>query len=173
MAGALERARRDIAENRLWKARDRLSGALVTTPTDPEILDLLGDIYFLMGDLPRAGAVWMLTDREDDRSRAANLALRERHGGDARLIVRALPLRAPLFAYPSTVAERVRSLALEAGLDPERIHARRPGAEAQRNSACFNACSCLGCGGIAVFLVVALCLGAGELMVLAQQYLFP
>jgi hypothetical protein len=173
MGGALERARRDVEENRLWKARDRLGGALVSTPTDPEVLDLLGEVYFLMGDLPRAGAVWMLTERDDDRSRAAIQALREQHGGDARLIVRALPLKAPLADYPATVAGRVRTLAREAELDPERIHARSPGAEARRSSACFDACSCLGCGGIAVFLIVALCLGAGELMVLAQQYLFP
>jgi hypothetical protein len=59
----LERAREDIADGRLWKARDRLTGALRASPSHQELLDLLGEVHYRMGDLPEAGRYWLLTER--------------------------------------------------------------------------------------------------------------
>jgi hypothetical protein len=110
MREALKRARRDIEEGRLWKARDRLTGGLVTAPTDQEALDLLGDVYYSMGDLPRAGTVWALTTRDDARAREAFDATRDRYGNDPGRILEALPVKAPFDDYPPAVAKRLRDM---------------------------------------------------------------
>jgi hypothetical protein len=66
-------ARADLDEGRAWKARDRLDG-LLTTRQDDEVLDLMGEVRFAMGDLPAAGALWFVTGRDDET--AAQLTLR-------------------------------------------------------------------------------------------------
>jgi len=69
--GAVERARRDIADGRPWKARERLRSYLAAQPTDPAALDLLGEVNHAMGDLPAAGAAW-----RPDRGLAARRSAR-------------------------------------------------------------------------------------------------
>ncbi len=88
----LERARRDLAEGRAWKARDRLVGALAHR-ADDELLDLLGEVHAGMGDLPAAGAAWFATGRADEPAVAAGHAWRERHGADALQLWASLPPR--------------------------------------------------------------------------------
>ena len=61
--GLHERVNADLAEGRLWKARDRLQGARRMDPTNQWILETLGEVYFRMGDLPEAGRAWFLTAR--------------------------------------------------------------------------------------------------------------
>jgi hypothetical protein len=110
MENALDRARRDIEEGRLWKARDRLIGRLRALPTDRPTLDMLGDVYWRMGDLPKAGAVWALTDRSDPEARAAFDATRERHGNEPEQVLGALHIRASFDDYGPEVALRLRAL---------------------------------------------------------------
>ncbi|NNG38476.1 hypothetical protein HJ588_04200 [Flexivirga sp. ID2601S] len=80
MSSAIERARADVGAGRLWKARDRLVGLLLQRQDD-EVLDLLADVYYRMGDLPAAGALWFVTGRDDDSAHVAGAAWRQRYGG--------------------------------------------------------------------------------------------
>jgi hypothetical protein len=56
MTTVAQRARDDLAAGRAWKARDRLQGALAVD-APPELVDLLGEVLFGMGDLPEVVAL--------------------------------------------------------------------------------------------------------------------
>jgi hypothetical protein len=107
----LARIREDIDAGRLWKARDRLQGHLNDAPADQVILDLLGQVWFAMGDLPQAGRHWWLTERDDEPARLARAAFTERFGDQPVGILRALPRPAPPDRYPASVAARLDALA--------------------------------------------------------------
>lgn len=114
VTSALDRVRRDLAEGRLWKARDRVTGSLAARPSDPVLLELAGQVFFQMGDLPRAGAYWYLTDRDGPEVEDALAALRERHGAGAMGLIGALPVRDAIEAFPPRVQQRLRELQREA-----------------------------------------------------------
>jgi hypothetical protein len=114
---AFDRVRSDLAEGRLWKARDRVTGTLVARPTDPVLLELAGQVFFQMGDLPRAGAYWFLTDKDGPEVEAALVALKQRHGKGALGLIHALPVRDAIEAFPPRVQERLRQLQREAKRD--------------------------------------------------------
>lgn len=110
----LERAQWDFEHGRLWKARDRLLGLRSIqgeAPHIPEqqILDLLGEVFFAMGDLPQAGRYWFLTERSGPDMDEALAALFARYGGNAALL-RVLPFDKHVSKYPAVVQERVDSL---------------------------------------------------------------
>jgi hypothetical protein len=110
----IERATADIDAGRLWKARDRLRGGFVTAPAHQELLNLLGDVLFRMGDLPEAARFWLLTDRRDERVMQAEAALRERCGHRASSLACALPVKASIGEYPERVQDWLRELRTEA-----------------------------------------------------------
>jgi hypothetical protein len=107
MPEALRRARDDMAAGRPWKARERLRSYVNAYPTNDKALDLLGEVHYTMGDLPAAGAAWILCKREDERTREAIEALRE----EPHL----LRVRAPMESWPAVVQERLRAF----GAEPE------------------------------------------------------
>lgn len=100
----VDRARQDIADARLWKARDRLTGALVHR-ADHELLDLLGEVHFSMAELPAAGGMWFLTGRQGPDAEAARLAWHERHGNDPLQLWLSLPPLARRNAEQAAVLE--------------------------------------------------------------------
>jgi hypothetical protein len=118
MGGGVDRARADIAEGRLWKARERLLGVVRSAPHCQEVLGLLGEVYFAMGDHPAAGRFWALTARDDADAERAIAALEE-HTHTRRELLRALPIKPPLDAYPPQVQSRIDTLRAETGWDPE------------------------------------------------------
>lgn len=114
------RVKEELDRGRLWKARDRLLGKLADQPANQDILGLLGDIHFAMGDLPQAGRYWWLTDRDDDRADAAAKAFYERFGTAEIDVLRALPRPTIAHAYPPSVRDRYEALiaaARESGHD--------------------------------------------------------
>ena len=124
MLPVLHTARADLAAGRAWKARDRLLGALPAHGADQELLGLLGEVFFAMGDHPQAGRFWALTERDDEAARVARAAFEERTGG---LVARQLVVRAPLETYPPAVATRLRALGVQPRLphgSPERAERR-------------------------------------------------
>ncbi|HVM16514.1 MAG TPA: DUF6584 family protein [Gaiellaceae bacterium] len=125
---AVERARADVAAGRLWKARDRLEGALANAPADQEVLVLLGEVHHAMGDVPAAGRHWFLTERSDAQAEEAIAAMRERHPTPSALFA-ALPVKAPLEAYPPAVRERLEEILRD---DDVRWAAPRKAATARR-----------------------------------------
>lgn len=128
---ALDRARRDIRSERLWKARDRLMAAVKHDPTNQELLELLGDVYFKMGDLPNAGRFWLLTGRKDEAVELALASFEERWGGSLGEKLKMVPIDGSCEGYPAPAQERIHSLyeaARRAGIEwPEPN--RRSGAD--------------------------------------------
>ena len=125
MLPVLHAARAELVAGRAWKARDRLLGALPAHGADQELLGLLGEVFYAMGDHPQAGRFWALTERDDEAARLARAALEERTGG---LVARQLVVRAPLEAYPPAVADRLRAL----GVQPRLPRGSAAQAERQR-----------------------------------------
>ena len=131
MLPVLHVARAEVAAGRRWKARDRLLGALPAHGADQELLGLLGEVLFAMGDHPEAGRFWALTERDDETPRIARAALEERvamplqaAGGEVLETVRAVlasggnleaSARA-LFVHPNTVRYRLKRAAELTGL---------------------------------------------------------
>lgn len=101
----------EVANGRLWKARDRLQGHMVAFPTDQRLLDRLGEIHFRMGDLPQAGRYWWLTERDDEPARQARDAFYERFGTKAPSVLSELPRPARPEFYPPAVKARLEELA--------------------------------------------------------------
>ena len=112
LMSVIERAEQDIRDGRLWKARDRLNGSLVSRPGDQDCLSLLGDVYWQMKDQPKAGAAWFLTAREDSDAIAGRAAFAERFGNQADAMLKKLTIKAPIADYPIPVQERLRELIL-------------------------------------------------------------
>jgi hypothetical protein len=129
MGMGIDRARDDVSAGELWRARDRLRGVLQNDPANQQALDLLGEVYWQMGDFPQAGRFWWLTDRADGRAAEAWRAF-ERSRPELRDRLRALPVRKPLSVYPPAVRDRLAELqaqATRAGVEWEPREApRRP-----------------------------------------------
>ena len=110
-----QKVREEIDLGRLWKARDRLQGHVRHDPSDQQVLDLLGSIWFVMGDLPQAGRYWFMTSRDDESVALARDAFFERFGGDPLEILRALPPRIEPDRYPHLVRKRIDDLVAACG----------------------------------------------------------
>lgn len=114
--GAIERARRDLADDRPWKARERLRSYLTAHPADQPARDLLGEVEWAMRNVPAAGAAWFLTERDDARAREAIAVLQHEQRGPARKLIGALGISAGLVLarsldpWPPVVQERLRGL---------------------------------------------------------------
>ncbi|HEU4481005.1 MAG TPA: DUF6584 family protein [Actinomycetota bacterium] len=115
---AIRKAKVEIAEGRLWKARDRLSGSLAHRPADQTLLELLGEVYFRMGDYPAAGRFWFLTARKGPEVDVAMAALEERYPNRQSLGL-AIPVRAPIEAFPEEVQTRLVKDRLSHYLNPQ------------------------------------------------------
>lgn len=107
---AHRRAEEDLANDRHWKARDRLDGYLAGHPSDQATLNALGEVCFAQHDLPAAGRYWYLTARDDESARAARAALHERSGNRAATIIAQLTPRAPIHDWPPPVQDRLHRL---------------------------------------------------------------
>lgn len=113
--GVLGRARADIEADRLWKARDRLASALKADPANQQLLELLGEVHFRMGDRPSAGRHWILTARTGADVDAAIEAFEDRWGADLAEKLRMVPLRSPPADFSGLARERIAALEAEAG----------------------------------------------------------
>lgn len=128
--GVLERAAADLASGRAWKARDRLSGALVNR-CDDAVLGMLGEVCFAMRDLPAAGAAWFGTTRQGEDVDAALAAWFERFGHDPDELWRTLPWAVRESARDTARSPRVAELARSVTRAERRRRPRlRPGEEA-------------------------------------------
>ena len=107
---AIDRARTDRAEGRLWKARDRLNGVLSARSYDPECLNLLGEIYWEMGGSPAAGRAWYLTTRDDSFAESARRDFELVNGGRPEKILESLVIKVEVEQFPEPVQDRLNSL---------------------------------------------------------------
>jgi hypothetical protein len=89
-SSAVQRARADLEAGREWKAREGLLAHLAGA-YDAEALELLGEVNFVMRDLPAAGAAWFGTGRRGQDVDDAIDAWRERHHDHFAEMFRSLP----------------------------------------------------------------------------------
>ena len=69
----LYQIRKEIKEGDLNKARERLLGLHSSYPADLEVLQLLGDIFYVQGNLVKAGRFWsQLETKTPDMQEAVN-----------------------------------------------------------------------------------------------------
>lgn len=101
---------KEIEKGRLWKARDRLLGLFSTYPTSTDVLELLGEVFYKMGDMPQAGRYWYLTECSDEMAVVALRAFVERCGNDPCVMLRQLPIRQHLDKYGPIVFKRLQEL---------------------------------------------------------------
>ena len=110
---ALERAQNDLSAGRPDLARDRLTGYLYTLHRrgkyEQQAYILLGDACYAMKDYARAGAAWLLTERQGEDAGLALKAFHERFGTDATNILNVVKPHAPSEDYPPLVQERLKS----------------------------------------------------------------
>jgi hypothetical protein len=151
----IDRARDDLAAGELWRARDRLRGVLQNDPANQEALDLVGEVYWQMGDRPQAGRFWALTERSDERAAQARAAF-EAALPNLRDRLRAVPARQPVDAYPAAAREWLAQLQAEAtraGIDwKPRTGLRRPRKPRDRSESVGWMGEVAGCLVVAVFL---------------------
>ena len=114
MPRSIDRARADLAAGRPWMARNRLQSFVSRHPDHQEALELLGEVLYGMGDLPRAGRYWFMTARNDEEAQLAIAALRSVYPRP-ELLLAALRLRKEPVGYPPAAVERFKSLLAEAG----------------------------------------------------------
>lgn len=165
---AITRAQSDVEAGRLWKARDRLSAAARHSPTDQAILELLGEVYFQMGDQPAAWRYWVLTTRQGADADAAELAFEERYGraGLADRLSQ-IPAYEPLADYPGAVRERLvelRQLGRAEGVDWPRPRSRKR--KRKRDDADEEGSGCFGATVVGVLLVGPWLLGLAVVLYL-------
>ncbi|MDM5426579.1 DUF6584 family protein [Bacillus mycoides] len=89
----LKRIEKDIENNNLGKARDRLHGLIATYPNELALRKKLGDIYFTLQYPEMAGRYWYLEKEKTDVMHAACLQFEKSMGNDSYHIVRALKFK--------------------------------------------------------------------------------
>lgn len=89
----LKRIEKDIENNNLGKARDRLHGLITTYPNELALRKKLGDIYFTLQYPEMAGRYWYLEKEKTDVMHAACLQFEKSMGNDSYHIVRALKFK--------------------------------------------------------------------------------
>jgi len=112
-SSALDRARADLAAGRPDLARERLHGYLHSLHCrgdyNQDAYLLLGEVLFAMKDYARAGAAWLLTERDDAEAQVSIDAFHKRFGTDPVNVLRALKPRARSEEYPPKVQERLQN----------------------------------------------------------------
>ena len=106
----LDRVQQEIINGRLWKARDRLLGLFVTYPNSQEVLELLGEVFYKMGDLPEAGRYWYLTECSDKLVQEAIHSFSERCGSKPCVMLKQLPIREYYEKYGPVALKRLQEL---------------------------------------------------------------
>ena len=153
----------ELEKGRLWKARDRVTGLFSSDPTNPEVLRLAGEVYFRMGDLPRSGAFWFLTDLSGEEVDAAISALGERYPNPQELAA-VLPIRDRIETYPAAARERLE--ALQRAVSNGTGHEWDPGPRTRRDVPPRSTNRLAGFVFFAVVLVLLTMLGVGFITII-------
>ena len=91
----------------------RLESFVSQHPDHQQALELLGEVLYAMGDLPRAGRYWFMTARDDADATRALGALRTRYPRPEQLLA-ALRVREEPDGYPPIAVDRFHSLRAQA-----------------------------------------------------------
>ncbi|KFN03523.1 DNA helicase [Bacillus clarus] len=89
----LKKIKKDIENNNLGKARDRLHGLIATYPNELKLRKSLGDIYYKLQYPEMAGRYWYLEEHKTSIMQEACLQFEKSMGNDPYHIVRALKFK--------------------------------------------------------------------------------
>jgi hypothetical protein len=109
----IEKARAEIEQGRLWRAKEMLQGSLGNFGYNLELYEEYGKVLLLMGDLPSAGKFLFLSGvRKPEYEQAIGIYL-TRHRGRPAQLFSTFPRTARLIVlstYPKPVEEDLRRL---------------------------------------------------------------
>lgn len=158
MPPVVDRAQQDIQKEELWRARERLEGYVGSSGYNREVVELLGEVCYRMGDQPAAGRYWFFTLANTPEKQAAIETFVRRHGGMAPQVWSQLPRRLRDHRptrLPPEVRQRLENL--QAAVGPRLLRRK---ASPKRRSNSFS--DYLACGLVAVVAVFfLLCFGIG------------
>jgi uncharacterized protein DUF6584 len=110
----LERAENEVAQGRLWRAKEILQSSIPNFGYNVELFEMLGVVLLKMGDLPEAGKFLFLSGiRMSEYDPAIEIFLRKYGNIQPHDFFRLLPRKARLAAlseYPDCVAQKLREL---------------------------------------------------------------
>lgn len=109
----IEKAEREIAEGRLWRAKEILQGAIPNAGYDRGLFEKLGNVLLKMGDLPAAGRYLFLSgERREEYEDAIRIFL-WKYRRNPRALYAAFPRSAKLLAradYPVMLQHELKEL---------------------------------------------------------------
>jgi hypothetical protein len=164
MPAVLDRAHEDLRRNQMWLARRRLEGYIGASGYHPEVLELLGDVCWQMGDVPAAGRYWFFTPVDNDAKRTAVEVFVRQNNGRGAQILSQLPrklVRSRLARYPADVQRRLQILAQSPAPPEKRARALARRAHPRSRFADSFAVALLSV--IAIFFLYCFSLGVAEL----------
>lgn len=163
MLPVIERARSDIEEGMLWRARNRLEGFVGSQGYHREVVELLGEVCYRMGDYPAAGRFWFFTQADSDAKHLAIETFVRQHGGRPEQMLSQLPknLRdCRPTRFPFEARQRLEKLQ---AASPRRQRKRKRNPTNSRNQAA-DTFAFLIVGAIALFFLYCFSLGVVQVM---------
>jgi hypothetical protein len=153
---SLDKARREIENGNLWRAKEILQGAIRNESYDVELFEMMGTVLLRMGDLGEAGRFLFLSGvRKPEYRESIEIFLSRHRRKHAHDFVDLLPRRSRLRTvseYPDEVARVFREMGF-----PESLKERRAGRFLPENR--HDTLLWLACGTIALVTLVLIILG--------------
>ncbi|HYF14097.1 MAG TPA: DUF6584 family protein [Phycisphaerales bacterium] len=157
---AIERAERDEQAGDLGTARMRLMSFVATGDAGPDECERIARLSVRMGDPVEAGRWYFLCDSRDEQAAACIERFIARHGADSRVLRSQLSGRMARFVllinHPAAAVERLRQAGITFDDD---LPVKRNESWSMGDVASLG-----GCLVVAAFLVIALIVGAVEVV---------
>ena len=110
----LDKARRELEQGNLWRAKEILQGAIRNENYDGQLYEMMGTVLLRMGDLPEAGRFLFLSGlRRPEYLEAIEMFLSRHRPKKPEEFFHVLPRRARLKTvseYPAEVAQVLREI---------------------------------------------------------------
>gem|GEM_PF-2404469 len=156
----IDKARREIENGNLWRAKEILQGAIGSESYDVQLFEMLGTVFLRMGDLPEAGRFLFLSGvRRPEYVESIEIFLsryRQKAPHDfIHLLPRSARLRT-LSDYPDDVAQAFREMKFPEVLKDKNGRVLQP----QKNNAVWSG---FACGAIALVTLTLIILGVIKL----------
>ncbi|QDU59525.1 hypothetical protein Pan216_03540 [Planctomycetes bacterium Pan216] len=168
MPPVIERAHEDLAHGELWRARERLEGYVGSVGYHRQVIDLLGEVCWRMGDVPAAGRYWFFALADSDERRIAIETFVRQCKGDPLQVLAGLPRRlrnSRWHKYPVEVQQRLGRLT-QPGLEraPRKPANRERRPTSRPRSKAADGIAFVIVIGVALFFLYCFSLGLAELM---------
>lgn len=157
----LDKARRELEQGNLWRAKEILQGAIGSENYDVQLYEMMGTVLLKMGDLPEAGRFLFLSGvRTPEYTEAIEIFLSRHRRSKPQEFLHILPRKARLSTvseYPHEVAQVLREIGC-----PETLKDKDGRIYEPQNAK--DIAGWLGCGTIAIVLLGLIILGAIKLL---------